>query len=390
MVTKLAPLVFMVILGASFLGVSFAFAFNEDFWTTNAPMLYPIGTNAGRAAVLNRTVYVIGEASPTAIELYDPIADRWSESTPLSMSEGSYVVAACQNKIYVIGGPTVSGLSTNQAYDPTTDTWGNKAAMPTWAIGMQANVVDGKIYVIAGGQQDGYGVFKIIKSNWVYDPGDDSWSQMADIPTPVAFYASAVLDGKIYIIGGMDHYYYQYPPSTYTNIVQIFDPETKQWSQGTPLPRNMSEMAAAVTTGLQAPKRLYVVGGRAADYGYAAVNWTLMYDPETDNWSFAASMPTARRDISLVTVDDKLYALGGVDSSQHWLVTTEAYTPAEYEMVTPTPSTAISPSTSPTAMPSIPEFPIWMTTLSLIVSMIVAVYAAVAKKKTKSITPETV
>ena len=336
-------------------------------------MLYPIGTNCGRAAVLNETVYVVGEASPTAIELYDPIEDKCSEGTPLPISEGSCVVAACQNRIYVIGGPTVSGLSTNQAYDPTTGTWENKTAMPTWAIGMQANVINGKIYVIAGGQQEGYGVFQITKSNWVYDPANDSWSQMADIPTPVAFYASTVLDGKIYIIGGMDHYYYQYPPSTYTNIVQIFDPETNQWNQGTPLPMNMSEMASAVTTGLQAPKRLYVVGGRAANYGYSAVNWTLVYDPETDNWSFGASMHIARRDISLATVDDKLYALGGVNSDQQWLVTNEVYIPAEYEIVTPTPSTTASPSSSPTTMPSIPEFPIGITTLSLIVIMVVAI-----------------
>ena len=70
--------------------------------------------------------------------------------------------------------------------------------MPTARAGMQANVVNGKIYVIGGEESDG-----VVAVNEVYHPVTDTWSTKTSIPTPVSAYASAVVDEKIYVIGGL-------------------------------------------------------------------------------------------------------------------------------------------------------------------------------------------
>lgn len=73
--------------------------------------------------------------------------------------------------------------------------------MPTKRYTNNANVVDGKIYVTSG-QIPALGIVHALGATEVYDPEKDSWSELEHIPKPVVGYASAVLDNKIYIIGG--------------------------------------------------------------------------------------------------------------------------------------------------------------------------------------------
>ena len=67
----------------------------------------------------------------------------------------------------------------------------------------------------------------------------------------------------------------------------------------------------AATTGLFAPKRIYVIGG-ILSIGMAT-NATYAYDPERDAWTVGASMPFPRSGFALAVVDDVLYAIGGFD-----------------------------------------------------------------------------
>jgi N-acetylneuraminic acid mutarotase len=324
-----------------------------DFWTTKSPSLHPTGQVSGRTAVLNGKIYAV--TSGSHLEVYDPNTDTWTEKAPMPAAPNAFAVAACGNKIYVVG------YGANEVYDPATDTWANKTALAYYVQDMQANVVQEKIYIIGGGQWHGFGAYGAVSSNYVYDPANDSWSEMAHIPAATAFYGSAVLDDKIYIIGGLREYQYT---STYRcfNYVQIFDPKTNSWSEGNPMPANMMGLAACATTGLMAPKRIYVIGGAAIDYaGRPAVNWTQVYDPQTQTWSNGTPMPANRSDISLANVNDKLYAMGGLNGSGNRVMGNEEYTPADYGLPAPTLTPSPSPTTSqyvgPTSSPPVPEFP---------------------------------
>ena len=165
----------------------------------------------------------------------------------------------------------------------------------------------------------------------MYDPANDSWSERASIPLGVSGYASCVVDGKIYIIGGGYKYIFSGRGYTsYTDRVQIYDPETDGWSEGVPMPNAMAWMAASATVGSQVPRRIYVVGGVVeGDSGKSTVDWTQIYDLQAGErvWSRGSSMLTARKGLVLVNVDDVFYALGGVDDNYTSFKANEAYTP---------------------------------------------------------------
>jgi len=84
-----------------------------------------------------------------------------------------------------------------------------------------------------------------------------------------------------------------------------------------------NEAAAGATTGIMAPKRIYVISG---DYGRRL---NQVYDPERDTWTTGTSMQTSRSGLAVAVVNDKLYAIGGTDGYNDSAVN-EEYTPIGY------------------------------------------------------------
>jgi len=294
-----------------------------DSWTTMEPM--PTAIGGLKAAVVNGKVYAIVGAVNYE---YDPAIDTWAIKKPMPTPRGGFGIAVYENKIYCIGG---SGKGVNEVYDPETDTWETKSPMPTDRIQLEANVVNGKIYLIGGrtgGQKS------TVNLNQVYDIETDTWTTKEPIPYPVVQYASAVVDDKIYVMGGQNEYH---APGTPINLDlnQIYDTETDTWSLGAHLPTVVWNAAAGATTGIMAPKRIYVIGGLPGGGGMAT-NITQVYDPENDKWKRGASMPTARAWLAIAVVNDMLYAIGG----SSWLflpekAVNEQYTPIKFGTIAP-------------------------------------------------------
>jgi N-acetylneuraminic acid mutarotase len=241
----------------------------ESSWMARPPML----ESAGMAVAVDGKIYAIS----TITQEYDPVALTWTKKASIPNPTGGGI-AVYQNKIYVIG------ENYNQVYDVETNTWVSKTAMPTWRIGIQANVVGDKIYLIGGMSDTNSGTITDI--NEAFDPAADTWTTKEPIPTPVYGYASAVVDNKIYIMGGSAE-----PPNVVLDLVQIYDPQNDSWSSGTSMPTAVRSASAAATTGLFAPKRIYVIGGLQSGNG---LSLNQVYAPQTDSWTNGASMPTAR------------------------------------------------------------------------------------------------
>jgi hypothetical protein len=71
-------------------------------------------------------------------------------------------------------------------------------------------------------------------------------------------------------------------------------------------------LGIAATTGVKAPKLVYVFG-----WAYPTGNAELItktYDPEKDAWSQSAPMLTSRQDFSVSVINDIVYTVGGITS----------------------------------------------------------------------------
>jgi N-acetylneuraminic acid mutarotase len=293
--------------------------------------------------VVNDKIYVIGghpygstEFTIDDVSVYDPSTDQWRSKQHMPGPLAWFGTAVYQNEIYVIGGAWFMSDSLKNdvwVYDPAADAWTTKASMPTPRAEVQANMVNSKIYVIGGRETTS----SVADVNEVYDPVTDTWTTKTPIPTPVTQYASAVVDGKIYVIGGWT-FAANSTSTSWVDLNQIYDPETDTWSLGTPIPEGVRANAGA-TTGVMAPKRIYVIGD----------GLNQVYNPSNDSWSVDEPIPNSAHrltnfaDAEIAVVNDQLYALGGVykDANGNGYSVNEQYTPIGYgtpDLSTPSPS----------------------------------------------------
>ena len=343
----------------------------ENSWTTKAPM-QQARSGLGVAAV-NGKIYAISGSNASGFapsipgsavlgnrdigghlgtnEEYDPETDTWTYKASMPTPRIVFATAVYQNKIYCIGGKTADGYTAvNEVYDTATDTWETKTSMPTARGWLTANVVDNKIYVING------------TLNEVYDPETDSWETKAPPPLRASFggCASAVFDKKIIVIGGISD------DQSY-NLNQIYDTETDTWSNGTSPPTSVGGGFAVATTGVFAPKLIYVLGEPGGLRQGETLTFVRVYDPENDSWSFGANTPTNRYNFGVAVLNDTFYVIGG--HNHKWIPGDFAPTPAN-EQYTP--------------IGYIPEFPSWAVLPSLFVATVVIIICRRQLAKTPS------
>jgi N-acetylneuraminic acid mutarotase len=257
-------------------------------------------------------------------------------------------------------------VGTNEEYDPETDTWTKKASMPTPRSDFGIAVYENKIYCIGGNTGGVNEVYDPETDTWktkapmlspttfqsaeanvvngkiylirdgtvheVYDPAKDKWATRALMPLrTVGVYASAVFDNKIYILGDLYN-----STNDYDYLgTEIYDPETDNWSAGAPLPSSDVFWGAGVTTGEMAPERIYVFNQFDGT--------TRVYNPVDNSWEAAAAMPTSRIAFGVAVVNDMFYLIGGFIQSYFYSLplgvtryaTNEQYTPFGYGKALP-------------------------------------------------------
>lgn len=95
-------------------------------------------------------------------------------------------------------------------------TWLTKTDMPTARFGLSGAVVDEKIYAIGG--SNGERRFATVEE---YDPATDTWTPKADMPTARGNLASATVNGKIYAFGGHTGISWGEPGTIYATVEEF-------------------------------------------------------------------------------------------------------------------------------------------------------------------------
>ncbi len=124
-----------------------------------------------------------------------------------------------------------------------------------------------------------------------------SWTTMAPMLTTRGGFGVAVVDGKIYAIGGLTG------SDLPVSITEEYNPQTNEWTSKTPMPTPRSGFAITVYL-----NKIYVIGG-SVGHGYIGNNE--VFDPVSNTWETKASMPTPRADLCANVVNDKIYLIGG-------------------------------------------------------------------------------
>ena len=260
-------------------------------------------------------------------------AGRWEQVTELPTWRLGYLPAAVNGKIYIIGGYDLHknlggrapALSMIEVYDTQTNTWHKAANMPTPRVAVRTAVFSDQIYVFGGYDRKGpRGALRYKKTVEVYDTQTDTWLKKPDMPTLRKSFMTAVVDGKIYLIGGsIDGK--RLGEEIFTGLVEVYDPLTNRWEKRADMPTARNGVNAAVVDG-----KIYVLGGQTRSAPGLAERFVTRieeYNPKTDKWRQLPNMPMFKFWFSTVAVDKEIYTIGGRDNTIKRTDTVDVYNP---------------------------------------------------------------
>jgi N-acetylneuraminic acid mutarotase len=323
----------------------------SDSWTTKQSM--PTARIDFGVGVVNGKIYAIGGYKPgsgylAVNEEYDPINNTWIAKSPMPTTRYGFSVAVVNGKIYAIGGVGTydsGNLKIVEEYDPAADNWTTKTPMPTGRSHCAIQAVSNKIYAIGGYRyysiSPGYYDGTVTDKNEEYDPAIDSWTTKAPMPSVRGGVASATLDGKIYVLGGITHEsggWSTSPSNPQDNKNERYDPSTNSWDTMKPLPTATGASSAESING-----KIYLIGG------FGPSDKTQEYNPSANSWTARTPMPTPRYGLAIAAANGKIYAIGGKDSA-NYLTKNEEYTPYVYVPPTNNPPVASISASPPSAI----------------------------------------
>lgn len=176
-----------------------------------------------------------------------------------------------------------------------------------------AAVVDGRIFWIGGRvpSQPGADHFSEHEDSsltHVYDPSTRQWSTRAPAPTARNSAAAAVIDGKIFVVGGRRFAGMENSVARQVNFsnLEVYDPKTDTWAIKSPMPQGQGGLGAAVVD-----DDLYVCGGERWLPAAGVHTECWRYDVRSDKWAASTPLPIARHGIGMAAVGPPIYVFGG-------------------------------------------------------------------------------
>lgn len=264
-------------------------------------------------------------------------AEKWEVISKLPTHREDFSTAVVGDKIYLIGGTLFEnrqgpfGLSTVEVYDPKTNTWRRVKDMPTSRAVPATAVIDNKIYVIGGYSGIDRRIVNIKTSVAVevYNPRTDTWERKTDMRLPRYQFGIGVVAGKIYAIGG-----YVLPQNREpeepgrVDLVEVYDPALDTWAKRANMPTKRDGFGVGVVN-----RHIYAIGGRGwpqVGAGGPFLKIIEEYDPKINRWRQKNQMPDLRLSFSAVVVDDGIYLIGGFiwqNRVPQYLATVDIYNP---------------------------------------------------------------
>jgi hypothetical protein len=224
--------------------------YTSNTWTSLANSA-PFEFNHFQAIEYQGLIWVIGSfknnsypsESPTEnIWIFDPANQEWIQgpAIPTSRQRGSTGLVEYNDKFYIVGGNTNGHnggyVAWFDEYDPATGIWTILEDAPRARDHFHAAIIDDKIYAVGGRLSGGVGgTFKpVISEVDVYDLSLKSWTTLpsgSNLPSPRGAPAVVNFNNKILVIGGevQDELIYNVSTTDAVKVTEEFDPSTGNW-----------------------------------------------------------------------------------------------------------------------------------------------------------------
>jgi hypothetical protein len=238
-----------------------AFDSAQKVWVKKDSLIY--GRYNFMTCVFNGKIYAVGGTGSDSgyaktIEQYDPIADTWTVFDLMRMGTTAFTrmsSASCLvgNKLYLFGGITGndSACQSVYTYNLISKAWSEiKPGMHVPRSNFKAIPMGSKIYLI-GGETDADGYY--LNSTEIFDTLKQTFVTGSNLPNSPAYFSASVVGKKLYLIGGADFENGQVFNSVY--MLDTISQTSWQPVSGL-LPDPRHSMSSAVING-----NIYLTGG---------------------------------------------------------------------------------------------------------------------------------
>lgn len=251
----------------------------------------------------------------------------WTRCADTLRDRGYFAAVWFKGEIFAIGTYSIIAVGTVEKYNSFANCWAPGPSLPMKLRSACAAVLNDKLYVLGG--HDAF-TMRYSDAVFIYDDGntgktsseqdigtpDESWVlSNTRLLQPRSRHAAVGFEGKIWIAGGCFE-----DNSIVTRSVEIFDPKTKEWVTGPCLKSRRDFANLQVVLG-----SLYAVGGDVDELGVKATRTIEVFDKETNTWNNVTAFKDERQGFSTSSFGSKIYIFGGTSNEDYELNTWDAY-----------------------------------------------------------------
>ena len=285
-------------------------------WVVRSSM--PAARSHATAQAVGDKIYVlggrIGDAPTALMERYDTVSDSWETEfapgepfAPAPMAVEGFASAVVGDEILVIGGQSESGISSEvYAYDTSNNTWRMADNLPEAVCDAKASVIGKDIYVFGGVSGEGP-VFEYNDRVFAYDPEQDLWRNLLDMPETRHSYGLATIEDTVYIAGGVSGADSAHPEYA-GDLLIADDPENGSYGRGSSMPEQRSDISCEPVSDF-----VYCTGGSTPEGSVG--DETFVYSPEFDQWAGGPLLNYPRTRMASAQIDNTIYVFGGQDGA---------------------------------------------------------------------------
>ncbi|MEQ2229851.1 hypothetical protein ILYODFUR_023141 [Ilyodon furcidens] len=216
---------------------------------------------------------------------YDPVTDSWKRLADMQEPRSNFSLVVHENHLYAIGGDKEINTNTDsvEMYKSDSDSWSFVHPLDQDLSGYGVSTINGGIF-ISGGFNCKY---VCLVSMFLYHPERGS-VYLANMSYDRAQHCMETLRGCLYVAGGVCNLRKFYTDQL---ACEVYDPVTDTWTDFASLPLAHVGAASAVLE-----KKIYVLGGYCQD-DYSESGLVHRFDPSLQRWENMGKLPGAVTDI---------------------------------------------------------------------------------------------
>jgi len=241
------------------------------------------------------------------LDVYNLITNQWS--SPIITPHSWFAMTVVDGKLVTAGGMTENHEIVNDILSLNTGEWEVYSEMPTaryqaTAVGYQ------EMLIVIGGANQIECKITDLSTIELLDTTSGCWYTCNDLPSPHSQLKAAVIDDKLYLLGGFSND--ELSSQVIFASLDTLSTYKLNWQSLPDSPWHYSTAAVLHN------KFLLTIGGRRPSVLTSQTCEVCAFNPSTGLWEHITNIPEARSLPGVVGMDDKIIVIGGTNVNRKY------------------------------------------------------------------------